>query len=326
MDRAEVDRARVVVTRQPPGEAVVRLSSVADVWLWPHDRAIDRGELLRRVVDARGLYCMLTDRIDAELLDAAPDLVAVSTMAVGVDNIDIASCRARGISIGHTPDVLTDSTADLAWALLMASSRRLGEGIDYVRGGLWGEWEPDALLGHDVAHTTVGIVGMGRIGAGVARRARGFSMDIVYASRSSHPAIESETGARRLTLEELLAVADHVVVCVALNDDTRGLIDAEALALMQPTANLVNVARGPVVDSDALSDALSTGTIRCAALDVTDPEPIPRDHPLVSLPNCLIVPHVGSATERTRIAMADLAADNLIAAIAGRPMPAPYPM
>ena len=224
----------------------MRLSSVADVWLWPHDRAIDRDELLRRVVDARGLYCMLTDRIDAELLDAAPELIAVSTMAVGVDNIDIASCRARGIAIGHTPDVLTDSTADLAWALLMASSRRLGEGIDYVRGGLWGQWEPDALLGRDVANTTVGIIGMGRIGAGVARRAQGFSMDIVYASRSSHPPIEHETGARRLTLEELLAVADHVVVCVALSDDTRGLIDAEALARMQPTANLINVARDPL--------------------------------------------------------------------------------
>ena len=324
MDHSVAGRANVVVTRQPPGDAVERLSSVADVWLWPHDRAIDRDQLLRSVVGARGLYCMLTDRIDAELLDAAPHLVAVSTMAVGVDNIDIAACRERDIAIGHTPDVLTDSTADLAWALLMASSRRIGEGIDHVRGGLWGQWKPDALLGRDVAHTTVGIIGMGRIGAGVALRARGFSMDIVYASRSAHPTVERETGARRMPLEELLTVADHVVVCVALDDGTRGLIGAEALARMQSTANLVNVARGPIVDTDALYEALATGTIRCAALDVTDPEPIPHDHPLVSLPNCLIVPHVGSATERTRIAMADLAADNLIAAIAGRPMPAPF--
>jgi len=325
MDHAVVDRARVIVTRQPPGEAVARLSKAADVWLWPHDRAIDHDELLRRVVDAHGLYCMLTDRVDAELLDAAPGLVAVSTMAVGVDNIDIAACSARGIAIGHTPDVLTDSTADLAWALLMASSRRLVEGIDHVRGGLWGQWEPDALLGRDVAYTRIGIIGMGRIGAAVARRAQGFAMDIVYASRSPHPTIEHQTGARRMPLHALLAAADHVVVCVALNDDTRGLINAEALARMQPTANLINVARGPIVDTDALYEALTTGTIRCAALDVTDPEPIPRDHPLVSLPNCLIVPHVGSATERTRIAMAELAADNLVAAIAGRPMPAPYP-
>jgi glyoxylate reductase len=268
---------------------------------------------------------MLTDRIDAELLDAAPDLIVVSTMAVGVDNIDIGACRERGVLIGHTPDVLTDATADLAWALLMASSRRIGEGIDHVRDGLWGRWRPDALLGMDVSHTTVGIIGMGRIGAAVARRAKGFSMDIVYASRSAHPIIEEETGARRMPLEALLAVGDHVVVCVSLDDETRGLIDADALARMQPTANLVNVARGAVVDTDALYDALTAGTIRCAALDVTDPEPIPPDHPLVSLPNCLIVPHVGSATERTRIAMADLAADNLIAAITDRPMPAPYP-
>ncbi len=309
----------IIVTRVPPGSAVDRMSDVAETWTWREDRPIDPLVLRDVIVEARGLYCMLTDRIDAELLDRARNLVVVSTMAVGVDNIDVDACRERGIAIGHTPDVLTDSTADMAWALMMASSRRLREGIGHVTSGAWGEWRPDVLLGHDISRTTLGVVGMGRIGRAVAARARGFDMDVVYTARSDH-----DVDAVRLDLSELLARSDHVVIAVPLTDETHHLIGAEELAVMKPTANLVNIARGPIIDTDALVHALRSGVIRCAGLDVTDPEPIPPDHPLVGLANCLIVPHVGSATHRTRVAMADLAADNLIAGITGQTLPAPY--
>ena len=274
------------------------------------------------MVDADGVYCMLTDPIDADLIDGAQRLRAISTMAVGVDNIDLAACRRRGIRVGHTPDVLTNSTADMAWALLMASSRRLVEGVDYIRSGLWERWEPGVLLGHDITGSTLGIIGMGRIGQAVARRSTGFGMPVLYSSRSSVKGIEDDVGAERVGLVDLLARADHVVVAVSLSDDTAGLIGSEAFRVMKPTANLVNISRGPVVDSDALVEALTSGQIRCAGLDVTDPEPIPSDHALMALPNCTIVPHVGSATERTRLSMAQLAADNLVAGLTGDPMPA----
>lgn len=310
---------RVVITRKPSGSAVTKIAEAADVWVWPHDRAIDRDVLLRRIGDAHGLYCMLTDRIDRTVIESAPDLRVISTMAVGVDNIDTDAARNLGVAVGHTPDVLTESTADLAWTLIMAASRRVLEGIDTVREGRWGEWDPEWMLGLDVSRTTLGIVGMGRIGRALVERAAGFDMTVLYASRSAHT-----VDARRVDLDELLALADHVVVAVPLTRETHRLIGRDELARMKPTATLVNIARGPVVDSDALAAALRTGTIRAAALDVTDPEPIPPDHPLVGLPNCLIVPHIGSATRRTRDAMANLAADNLIAGLHGDPMPARY--
>lgn len=296
-----------------------RIEQVADVWLWPHDRAIDHAVLEQRIADADGIYCMLTDRIDRPLLETAHNLRVVSTMAVGVDNIDVATCAALGILVGHTPDVLTDSTADLAFALLMAVSRRIPEGIEYVRSGAWRRWEPEALLGLDVSGTTLGIIGMGRIGTALNTRAAAFDMRVLYTARSDH-----RVDAQRVELRDLLAEADHVVVAAPLSEDTRGLIDRSALRLMKPSASLINIARGPIVDTDALADALRSGDIRCAALDVTDPEPIPPDHALVGMPNCLIVPHIGSATRRTRIAMADVAADNLIAALRDEPMPARY--
>jgi glyoxylate reductase len=312
---------RVIVTRRPPGGAVDRLSAQFDVWVWPHDREIDPAVLEAEVRRADGLYSMLTDRIDRSLLERAERLRVISTMAVGVDNIDLRYCGERGIAVGHTPDVLTDSTADLAWALLMASSRRLAESVDWVRSGSWTRWEPQALLGRDVSGTTLGIVGMGRIGRAIARRASGFDMEILCASRS--PVTDpDDLGVVEVALGDLLARSDHVVLCASLTDDTRGLIGRAELAMMKPTANLVNVARGPLVDTDALLDALTRGVIRCAALDVTDPEPLPADHPLVELGNCTIVPHIGSATQRTRVAMADLAVDNLVAGLRGAPMPA----
>jgi glyoxylate reductase len=275
----------------------------------------------REVSTAAGVYSMLTDRIDAELIASSPSLKVVSNMAVGVDNIDLAACAAAGIAVGHTPDVLTDTTADTAFMLMLASSRRMLEGIDEVRQGRWGTWVGDAMLGRDVSGTTIGIIGMGRIGAAIATRASGFSMDILYSSRSPKPDVEASTGAQRVALGELLSRSDHVVVAVPLSEETHHLIGRAEFTTMKDSANLVNIARGRIVDTDALVEALRSGTIRCAGVDVTDPEPLPADHPLLALPNCTVVPHIGSATLRTRNAMADLAADNLIAGILGEPLP-----
>jgi lactate dehydrogenase-like 2-hydroxyacid dehydrogenase len=281
-----------------------------------------RAELLAQVAGAEGLYCMLTDQIDAELLDAAPRLRVVSNMAVGVDNVDLVACGKRGIPVGHTPRVLTEATADMAFGLLLAAARRIGEGIDHVRSNEWGEWRPDLLLGNDVHSSVIGIVGMGRIGAAVARRAAGFGMSIVYSGPSRKPDIEAELGAVRRDLSGLLAAADHVVVTAALNPGTYQLINSQSFRLMKSTATFVNVSRGPLVDTEALVAALRTGAIAAAALDVTDPEPLRADHPLAQLPNCVITPHLGSASAGTRADMADLAARNLLLGMAGKPLEA----
>ncbi len=315
----------IVVTRRPPGRAVEILAEAGQVWVWPEDRAIDRDLLLDRARDADALYTMLTERVDEELLDAAPGLRVVSNMAVGVDNIDREACARRGIRVGHTPDVLTDTTADMAWALLLAVSRRIVEGVDHVRSGRWRRWEPKLLWGVDASRTTLGIVGLGRIGAAVARRGSAFGMEVVYTSRRPKPALEEALGLRRVDLGRLLETSDHVVLTAALTPETHHLIDRAALEAMRPTATLVNVGRGPLVDTDALVTALSERWIFGAGLDVTDPEPLPADHPLVALSNCVIVPHLGSSTRRTREAMAELAARNVVAALAGEPMPAEVP-
>ena len=312
----------ILVTRRPPGAALDLLADAGTIELWPEDSVMPRPELLVRAAQVDGLYCMLTDQIDRELLEAAPRLRVVSNMAVGVDNIDLVACTARRIPVGHTPGVLTEATADLAFGLLLAAARRIGEGIDHVRKNRWGEWEPSLLLGHDVHSTAIGIIGMGRIGTAVARRAAGFGMRILYAGPHPKPEIEAELGAERHDLSGLLAMADHVVITAPLNADTLHLIDNRALRLMKPTATLVNIARGPIVDTDALVAALAVGQIAAAGLDVTDPEPLGADHPLVGLPNCVITPHLGSASERTRADMAELAARNLIAGLAGRHLPA----
>ena len=294
---------------------------MADVWMWPQNRAIPKRELLGRVREAEGLYCMLTDRIDVELLEAAPRLGTISQMAVGVDNIDLAACTARGIPVGHTPDVLTETTADTAFGLLIAAARRFREGMEDVAEGRWGEWDPVALVGQDLHGSTLGIVGLGRIGRAVARRAAGFRMRVLYNKRSRDRAAEAELGVEFRSFETLLSESDHVMVLVSLNPGTHQLIDQAALAAMKATATLVNASRGPVVDTDALVEALSGGTIAAAGLDVTDPEPMPPHHPLVSLHNCFIVPHIGSSTVRTRVLMAERAAANLMAALKGDRMP-----
>jgi glyoxylate reductase len=278
--------------------------------VWP-ERSPPPPEALREhAAQADALLCMLTDRIDADLLEAAPRLRAIANYAVGTDNIDLEAARARGIAVGVTPGVLTDATADIAFALLLAIARRLPEGEAAVRDGEWTTWEPDWLLGRDVHGATLGIVGRGRIGDAVARRAEGFGMTVVHHGRSSG-----------IPLEELLAQADFVSLHVPLTPETRHLIDGAALARMKPTAYLVNTARGGVVDQSALAAALRDATIAGAALDVTDPEPLPPDDPLLDAPNLIVLPHLGSATHATRRAMADLAVDNLLAALEGKPMP-----
>lgn len=317
-----MSKDRIVVTRRPPGDAVQLLEEAAALWVWPHDRPIDRSTLLREIVTATGLYSMLTDDIDQPLIDVAPHLRVISQMAVGVDNINLEACRRRGITVGHTPDVLTETTADLAFGLLIAAARRFGEGTRDVHSGKWGDWDPNYLVGHDVHGSRLGIIGMGRIGQAIARRANGFSMPVLYTQRHRDPQLEPG-GASVVTLQDLLAESDHVVVATPLSDETRHLIGWNELQRMKSTATLINIGRGPLVDPDALDTALRTGEIFAAALDVTEPEPIPATHPLVSCPNCFITPHLGSATTRTRIAMAELAARNLIAGLRGDPLEAP---
>ncbi len=269
---------------------------------------------------AEGILCLLTERIDAALLDRAPRLRVVSTMAVGVDNIDVAACSQRDIAVGHTPGVLTEATADLAMALLLSAARRLPDATRDVREGRWSTWSPTGWLGADLHGARLGIVGLGKIGAATARRARGFGLQLLYANPSPRPKLEAELGIMRVSLEELWATSDFVSLHVPLRSSTRHLVNAEVLRAMKPTAMLVNTARGPVVDPAALAEALHDGTIAAAALDVTDPEPLPPDHPLLACPNLQVLPHIGSATWGTRRRMADLAAHNLVEGLAGRPL------
>jgi glyoxylate reductase len=316
-------RARVLVTRVIPDEGLGPIRDACDVDLWEDELPPPRDELLRRVDGIDGLLALLTDRVDDELLDAAgPGLRVVSNYAVGFDNVDVPACTRRGIPVGNTPGVLTETTADLAWTLLMAAARRIPEADRYVREGRWRTWGPMTLLGPDVYGATLGIVGFGRIGQAVARRAAGFGMRVRYHDVQRLPdEVEAATGASYVPLDELLATADFVSLHVNLTDDTRHLIDARALASMRPTAVLVNTSRGPVVDTVALTDALRDGTIFAAALDVTDPEPLPADHPLVTMDRCIVVPHIASASPATRGRMASMAAANLLAGLRGERLP-----
>jgi glyoxylate reductase len=242
-------------------------------------------------------------------------LRAIANYAVGWDNIDVEAASERGIPVGNTPDVLTDATADLAFGLMLAAARRAAEGDRLVRAGEWPEWSPDFLLGTDVYGATLGIVGMGRIGRAVAARARGFAMTVVHTARSGG-----------LPLKDLLGAADFVSLHVPLTPETRGMIDAAALRAMKPSAILINTSRGPIVDTDALASALEAGEIAGCGLDVTDPEPLPVAHPLARAPGAVITPHIGSASRQAREAMADLAVDNLLAALDGKPMSAQVPV
>ena len=327
MAEAAAGRARVFVARIIPEVGLDAVRAACDMDLWEDELPPPRAELLRRVAGCDGVLTLLTDRVDDEFLDAAgPQLKVVSNYAVGFDNIDVAACARRGIPVGNTPGVLTDTTADLAFALLMAAARRVSEGERYVRDGRWKTWGPLLLLGPDVHGSTIGIVGFGRIGQAMARRARGFGMEVLYHDVNELPAeITEPLGATYLPLEALLARSDFVSLHVNLSPVTRHLINAQTLSWMKPTAVLVNTSRGPVVDQVALADALRDGTIWAAALDVTDPEPIPMDDRLVGLDNCLIVPHIASASRATRDKMAEMAAANLVAGVRGEALPTEVP-
>jgi glyoxylate reductase len=301
---------RIFVTRRLPGDALDRLAARHEVEVWPGQLPPGRQELLDRAPPLEGLLSLLTDAVDSELIAAAPKLRAISNYAVGVDNVDLDAAARRGIPVGNTPDVLTETTADLAVALMLGISRRLLEGDAYVRRGEWRTWETGLLLGRDLHAASVGVVGFGRIGRAVARRLEGFGCELLHTNRSGG-----------VPLEELLERSDFVTVHSPLTPETHGLIGDRALARMKPSAYLVNTARGPIVDPGALARALHGGGIAGAALDVTDPEPLPGDHPLLEAPNLLVLPHLGSATHATRERMADMAVDNLLAGLAGEPMP-----
>ncbi len=313
-------KPRVYVTRKVPQEGLDLLRQACAVEVWEGELPIPRDVLLDKVRDIDGLYCLLSERVDSELLAAAPRLRVVSNMAVGYDNVDVTACTARSIAVGNTPGVLTDTTADCAFALLMAAARRIVEGADYVRAGRWKTWGPMLLMGQDVHGATLGIVGFGRIGQAVARRARGFDMRVLY-----HDAYVSDVdpalSAAGVGLDTLLSESDFVSLHVPLTEETYHMIGAAELRQCKPTAILVNTSRGGVVDADALRRALLDGEIAYAALDVTEPEPLPADHPLLSLPNCIVTPHIASASVATRTKMALIAAENLLAGLRGEPLP-----
>lgn len=312
-------KPRVYVTRKVPEAGITMLQHECEVEVWGGELPVPRDILLEKARHIDGLYSLLTDRIDQELLDTAPGLRVVSNMAVGYDNIDVAACTAKGIPVGNTPGVLTDTTADFAFALLMSAARRIVEGVDYVRAGRWKTWGPTLFMGPDVHGATLGIVGIGRIGQAVARRARGFDMQILY-----HDPYLPQSGIKDATsvgLDTLLSESDFVTLHVPLTESTYHLIGRRELQTMKATAILINTSRGSVVDPGALYEALRGEWIAYAALDVTEPEPIPADDPLLTLSNCLVVPHIASASVATRTKMATMAAENLLAGLKGEPLP-----
>ena len=299
--------------------ALRRLAQAARVELWDDDYPPAHDELLRRLARADAVLSMVSDRFDAATIAALPHLMAISNLAVGVDNVDLTAATGAGIPVGHTPGVLTETTADLAFALMMAVARRVVEGDQFVRAGRWRTWTPKLMLGRDVWGATLGIIGWGAIGQAVARRAGGFGMRILYVTRKGpDPAATNPVGAECVDLARLLRESDFISIHVPLTESTRHLIGAHELAAMKSTAIIVNTARGPVIDQAALAAALQTGRIAGAALDVTETEPIDPGDPLLKLSNVVITPHIGSASFATRLRMADLAVDNLLEVFAGR--------
>ena len=313
-------KPRIFVTRIIPDDGMEKLNAACEVILWENDLPPLYDHLSDVVKEVDGLLCLITDRIDSALIAGAPNLKVISQMAVGVDNIDITAATQHGIPVGHTPGVLTDTSADFAFALLMAAARRVVEGERYIKAGKWETWSPRLLMGRDVYGATLGIIGMGRIGQAMAKRASGFDMRILYHNRSEVD-LPDGMSATRCDIDTLLRESDFVSLHTPLTPETHHLINANALQMMKPTAILINTARGPVVDSAALYAALSDGEIAYAALDVTDPEPIPTDDPLLTLDNCLIAPHIASSSIATRNLMASMAADNLIAGLRGERLP-----
>ena len=316
-----MSKPSVFVTRRIPEKGLEMIRGVCEVDLWPGELPPGRDELLKHVKGVNGLLSLLTDKVDGELMDAAGEqLKVISNLAVGFDNIDVPAATARGIPVGNTPDVLTDATADFAFTLLLAAGRRLLEGDRYIKAGKWKTWDPLALLGVEIKGATLGLVGFGRIGKAMARRAAGFDMRVIYYDPSEKiPA--SRIDATYVDFETLLEESDFISLHTPLTADTRHLIDSAALSKMKPEAVLINTARGPIIDPDALYQALKQRSIFAAALDVTEPEPLPLDHRLYTLDNVIIAPHIASASRATRDKMATMAAQNLIAGLKGERLP-----
>ncbi len=310
---------KIFITRLIPGPGLDLIKEhFPSPEIWTRDLPPTRKQLLEQVRGVDGLLCLLTERIDVEVMEAiGPQVKVISSMSVGVDHIDLAEAARRGIPIGNTPGVLTDATADQAFALLLAAARRVVEGVDYIRAGKWTTWHPQLLLGADMVGATLGIIGFGRIGQAVAKRAQGFDMRVIYHDPTAEPAF----GARPVDLATLLSESDFVSLHVPLTEETRQMVNEPFLSSMKRTAILVNTSRGGVVDQAALHRALLSKQIFAAALDVTDPEPLPMDSPLLALDNCIIVPHLGSASKWTRDQMSLLAAQNLITGLNGGRLP-----
>jgi glyoxylate reductase len=311
---------KVLVTHRLPGARIHDLARHCEVNIWMGPGLLSAERLREELAGCHGLVCMLTDRVDRSLLEAMPDLAFVSSMSVGVDHIEVEALTERGIPLGNTPGVLADTTADAAFALLLAAARRLGEADRFIRQGNWSAenaWTPDFFTGKDVSGAALGIIGLGAVGRAVARRAAGFGMQVLAWNRTPREV----AGVESVSLEALLRRSDFVSVHVALADDTLNLLDAEKLAMMKPGAVLVNTARGGIVDERALAAALSSGQLYAAGIDVFEQEPVARDNPLVQQCNVVVTPHLASATTRTRTRMADIAAENALAALEGRPMP-----
>ena len=315
-------KPRIYITRPLPEPAMRMLEGAVEYRMWDReDEPVARESLLREVVDVDGVICLITEKMDAEVIDRMRRSTVIAQVAVGIDNIDVASATRRGIFVTNTPGVLTETTADMGWAILMATARRVVEGDKFTRSGRWKTWELMGFTGQDVHGATLGIIGLGRIGAAIARRARGFAMTILYNNRRPADALGAEVGARFVSLDDLLRQSDFVMVSCALTAETRHLIAERELGLMKPTAVLVNIARGPIVDQRALYRALVDRKIWAAGLDVFEAEPVPMDEPLLKLDNVVVPPHLGSASTATRIKMATMAAQNCLAGVSGRVPP-----
>ncbi|MCA1055550.1 D-glycerate dehydrogenase [Rossellomorea aquimaris] len=311
-------RPYVYITRKLPLEVIEPLQHDFEVEMWEkEDVPVPRDVLLEKASNAEALITMLSDKVDEELLQHAPSLKVVANLAVGHDNIDLEAASRKGVLISNTPDVLTDTTADLTFALLMATARRIVEADRYIKKGQWKSWSPLLLAGTDIHHKTIGIVGMGSIGEAVAKRAKGFDMKIVYHNRSRKPRAEETLGAVYASLEELLAQADYVVVLAPLTSETEGLFQREQFQAMKPSAIFINAARGPIVNEDALIEALKEGEIAGAGLDVFVKEPIDSHHPLLEFENVVALPHIASSSVETRTAMMNLCVQNVLAVLNG---------
>ncbi|KAF9939969.1 hypothetical protein BGZ65_008715 [Modicella reniformis] len=324
---------RLVVTRTLPQASQARLDKGfegIDIVQWKDDRAIPRSEFLKMAKGADGILCLLTDKIDAEILDAAgPQLKVVSTMSVGYDHVNLSDLEARKIALGITPGVLTEATADTTILLVLAAARRIREGIDAVIQGKWGTWSPTWLLGSQLTDKTVGIVGLGRIGIAVAKRLKVFGVQrFLYQGTRRKEDAENQVGVEGkiefVGLERLLKESDVICVCCALNDKTKNMFDYHAFSQMKDTVVFVNTARGGIVDQDGLIRALREGKLGSVGLDVTVPEPLPQDSELLTFPNCIVLPHIGSGTLETRTAMSEIAIENVLSGMKGDRLPHPH--